>query len=177
MLKMEVVILVLFGLLIVWFAIVRWLLFDTKRQLREERKKCNLQLTESAYLRQLLIKELLLSIEDMNSLLLSRHDKSKVRVHEYRIKLTDKCRRLFTTQFNYLHSKYALLDTRDIVLILLLGLEVDNQTIANILDCSLRTIYKRRQRVAREMQISSLDLDKQARQVINLSIENTIGMP
>lgn len=177
MLKMEVCILVLFGLFIVWFAIIRWLMFDTKRQLREQSKKCNLQQTESAYFRQLLIKELLLSIEDMDSLLLRRPDKSKVRGQEYRIKLTDKCRRLFTGQFNYLHNKYALLESRDIVIIILLGLGIGNQTIANLFDCSLRTIYKHRQLIAHEMQISSLSLDEHAREVINLDIEKSIGMP
>lgn len=168
---------VLVSAIVLWLAVVRWMLFRTKKQLRDESRNCNLLQTEIVYLRQLLVNELLQSIKDTDKLLKNRSDKSTIKVKTYSRLLTDKCRRLFTEQFNNLHSMYAVLESKDIVLIILLGLGIENQTIANIFDCSLRTIYKHRQFIAHAMQISSLELDAKAQQFMTNAIGNTIGMP
>lgn len=67
--------------------------------------------------------------------------------------------KIFSNQINRLCEQYPQLTDLDILVICLLGIEMDNLEICALLRMEKRTLYRRRQLIAKRMGISSLQLD------------------
>ena len=71
------------------------------------------------------------------------------------------------SKIEWLRSRYPALTETDIQVLLLLGLGIDNQGILLLLDMSKRTYYKRRQLIAKRMDIATEKLDETAQRLFN----------
>lgn len=66
-----------------------------------------------------------------------------------------------------LHKQFPALTDTDVQVLLLLGMRIDNQDIILLLDMSKRTYYKRRQLIAKRMNIATEKLDETAQTLFN----------
>lgn len=73
---------------------------------------------------------------------------------------------LYKSELSALNNKYPNLTELDLLVITLLGMNLDNVEICNLLHMEKQTLYRRRQLIAQRMGISSLELNEIALQLI-----------
>ena len=81
--------------------------------------------------------------------------------------LGNELRMLYQKELDGLSNQYPSLTDLDLLVITLLGMQMDNLEICNLLHMEKRTLYRRRQLIAQRMGISSMDLDDLAHKVFN----------
>lgn len=77
---------------------------------------------------------------------------------------------LHEVQYHEIRTVYPMLTDLDMLFLSLLSIDMDNVEISNILQMEKKTLYRRRQLIARRIGISSTELETFAKN--NLNIEN-----
>lgn len=72
---------------------------------------------------------------------------------------------IFESQYSKISSQYSELTSLDLLVLALLGMEMNNAEICSVLRMERRTLYRRRQLIAQRIGISSTDLESFSEQM------------
>ena len=145
--------LILFGIIIIYIVIEnkkkRNLLFKqnmTEEEINIWRDKLLNKVKEKIYISQETEKRIMAGEDAVAKFIYNKQDIKK---------LSNDLNEIYSENISSLKRQYASLTELDIVVIILLGIGMDNYEIATLLNMEKRTLYRRRQLISQRMGISS----------------------
>ncbi|MBQ0154315.1 MAG: hypothetical protein KBS70_05985 [Bacteroidales bacterium] len=85
---------------------------------------------------------------------------------EHVLELGEEIKAIYATEYNAIQSRYPQLTELDMLVICLLGIDMTNEEICELIKMEKRTLYRRRQLISQRIGISSTELEDFAHNII-----------
>lgn len=85
---------------------------------------------------------------------------------EHVLELGEEIKSIYATEYNAIQNRYPQLTELDMLVICLLGIDMTNEEICDLIKMEKRTLYRRRQLISQRIGISSTELEDFAHNII-----------
>lgn len=85
---------------------------------------------------------------------------------EHVLELGEEIKSIYATEYNAIQNRYPQLTELDMLVICLLGIDMTNEEICDLIKMEKRTLYRRRQLIGQRIGISSTELEDFAHNII-----------
>ncbi|MCQ2347694.1 MAG: hypothetical protein MJZ65_00725 [Paludibacteraceae bacterium] len=159
--------------IIIFFGILFWILFNKYNKIKKQALELQLhmkRLNESKLQEKLLdkVKEKINLTQRSNRLRKQKDEliASVIYKQEHVLELGEEIKSIYATEYNAIQSRYPQLTELDMLVICLLGIDMTNEEICELLKMEKRTLYRRRQLISQRIGISSTELEDFAHSII-----------